>query len=126
MKIALMLLALLSGTFFVVEMGGEGAGLYVLLMGVLVAVVVTAPLGVLGGFVLSFFTRSKGFGFGLISVLLAGLMLFLPSGWGIEIGPSGVVVFLMFECFLFPPFLAGWGLAGCLRKMGGKIKTKPV
>lgn len=126
MKIALIFLALLSGTFFIVEMGNESAGLYMLLMGVVVAIAVTAPLGILGGFVLSFFTRSKGFGFGLISVLLAGLMLFLPSGWGIEIGPSGVVVFLLFECFLFPPFLAGWGLAGCLRKMGEKIKTKPV
>ncbi|MGS5086498.1 hypothetical protein ACVC7V_08290 [Hydrogenophaga sp. A37] len=126
MKISLILLALLSGTFFVIEMGNESPGLYVLLMGILVAVVVTAPLGILGGFVLSFFIRSKGFGFGLISFLLACLMLFLPSGWGIEIGPSGVVVFLLFECFLIPSFLAGWGLAGCLRKMGGKIKAKPV
>ena len=118
-------LAMLPGISLAGGFGGEGVGWYMLIFAVVLALVVTMPLGVLGGFVVSFFTQSKRVGFLGVSVILAGLMFLAPGAWSVEVGIHGFLAYLFCEYLLIFSFLTGWGLSDFLRWMIEKSKTRP-
>lgn len=120
MKKLLIFLVLFPCAAFAGPFGGGDFGWYLLIFSVAFSVVVTAPFGILGGFVSSFFTCNRNTGFLGVSVVLAGV-IFLSSGkWGVDAGISGVLVYLFLECFLIYSFLAGWWISGWIRRKIGR------
>lgn len=124
MKNLLVFLALLPCTVFASGFGDESAGRYLLMFAVAFAIMVTAPLGLLGGFVSSFFSHNRNAGFLWVSVVLAGIVFLLPGMWRVDAGLSGFVIYLFLECFLIYSFLAGWVISECLRKKFGRSNSR--